>query len=91
MFVGNVGFELLIWGFEKHLKSLDVMEWKWEEGSFYDDFSAQREEYQGPTFMTDFGCVYTLNIEGIKQHIISASVWSTNIGITIFNIYEVQN
>lgn len=55
IFAGEVMFEMTVWGFEKYLKLLDVMEWKWEEGSLYNDFVAQREEYTGPSFMTDFG------------------------------------
>ncbi|XP_026321616.1 uncharacterized protein LOC113231506 [Hyposmocoma kahamanoa] len=55
IFTGQAKFEMVVWGFQKLMKSLDTMEWKWEEGSFYDDFTAQRVEYTGPTFMTDFG------------------------------------
>lgn len=56
-FSGQAKFEMVVWGFQKLMKSLDTMEWKWEEGSFYEDFTAQRVEYTGPTFMTDFGYV----------------------------------
>lgn len=57
IFSGRAQFEVQVWGFPKRMKLLDTMEWKWEEGSFYDDFEAKREEYTGPSFMTDFGYV----------------------------------
>ncbi|XP_041972077.1 uncharacterized protein LOC121728047 [Aricia agestis] len=48
-------FEMVGWGFKKSLKLLDIQEWKWEEGTYYEDFSMTPEEYRGPSYQTEFG------------------------------------
>ncbi|KAF9422011.1 hypothetical protein HW555_002231, partial [Spodoptera exigua] len=48
-------FEMYLWGFKKNMTLLDIQEWKWEEGTYYEDFTMQRVEYRGPSYMTDFG------------------------------------
>lgn len=48
-------FDMLAWGWKKNLTLLDIQEWKWEEGTYYEDFSMTPVEYRGPKFMTEFG------------------------------------
>ncbi|XP_059062719.1 uncharacterized protein LOC131855457 [Achroia grisella] len=48
-------FEMFAWGFQKNMTLLDIQEWKWEEGTYYEDFSMTRAEYRGPSHMTEFG------------------------------------
>ncbi|CAH1641898.1 unnamed protein product [Spodoptera littoralis] len=55
MFSDKCLFELFVWGFNKNMTLLDIQEWKWEEGTYYDDFTMQRVEYRGPSYMTDYG------------------------------------
>ncbi|CAH0759825.1 unnamed protein product [Diatraea saccharalis] len=35
-------FEMIAWGWKKNMTLIDVQEWKWEEGTFYADFSMTR-------------------------------------------------
>ncbi|CAH0598423.1 unnamed protein product [Chrysodeixis includens] len=55
MFSSTCLFEMYAWGFKKNMTLLDIQEWKWEEGTYYEDFSLTRVEYRGPTYMTEFG------------------------------------
>ncbi|KAH9642375.1 hypothetical protein HF086_004907, partial [Spodoptera exigua] len=55
MFSDKCLFEMYLWGFKKNMTLLDIQEWKWEEGTYYEDFTMQRVEYRGPSYMTDFG------------------------------------
>ncbi|KAJ8708222.1 hypothetical protein PYW07_010347 [Mythimna separata] len=55
MFSDKCLFEMFAWGFKKNMTLLDIQEWKWEEGTYYEDFTMQRVEYRGQTYMTDFG------------------------------------
>ncbi|XP_026748468.2 uncharacterized protein LOC113509352 [Galleria mellonella] len=55
MFSDRCTFEMVAWGFQKNMTLFDIQEWKWEEGTYYEDFSMTRVEYRGPSYMTDFG------------------------------------
>ncbi|PZC71945.1 hypothetical protein B5X24_HaOG212225 [Helicoverpa armigera] len=46
---------MFAWGYKRNMTLLDIQEWKWEEGTYYEDFTMKRVEYRGPTYMTDFG------------------------------------
>ena len=55
MFSDKCLFEMFAWGYKKNMTLLDIQEWKWEEGTYYDDFTMQRVDYRGQAYMTDFG------------------------------------
>ncbi|KAM3958726.1 uncharacterized protein ACR2FA_007249 [Aphomia sociella] len=55
MFSDRCTFEMFAWGWKKNMTLLDIQEWKWEEGTYYEDFSMTRSEYRGPSYMTEFG------------------------------------
>ncbi|KAL4713685.1 hypothetical protein ACJJTC_004216 [Scirpophaga incertulas] len=55
MFSDTCTFEMFAWGFPKNMTLLDPQEWKWEEGTYYEDFTMKRVEYRGPTDETLFG------------------------------------
>nr|XP_049706342.1 uncharacterized protein LOC110382043 [Helicoverpa armigera] len=55
MFSDKCLFEMFAWGYKRNMTLLDIQEWKWEEGTYYEDFTMKRVEYRGPTYMTDFG------------------------------------
>ncbi|KAI5636620.1 hypothetical protein NE865_10636 [Phthorimaea operculella] len=55
MYADQCTFEINIWGQVKDMKLIDPLQWRWEEGSYYEDFSMSRVEYRGPTHMTSFG------------------------------------
>ncbi|CAH2987106.1 unnamed protein product [Chilo suppressalis] len=48
-------FEMVAWGWKKNMTLIDVQEWKWEEGTYYQDFSMTRVEYRGPADTTGYG------------------------------------
>ncbi|XP_073960984.1 uncharacterized protein isoform X2 [Choristoneura fumiferana] len=54
-FTASCWFELNAWGWHKNMTLIDIHEWKWEEGTYYEDFRMIPEEYIGPTYMTEFG------------------------------------
>ncbi|KAJ2950395.1 hypothetical protein O0L34_g8639 [Tuta absoluta] len=55
MYAGQCSFQVNVWGVVKDLKLLDMTKWRWEEGSYYEDFTMRRVEYRGPAHMTSFG------------------------------------
>ncbi|KAL0811115.1 hypothetical protein ABMA28_010382 [Loxostege sticticalis] len=55
MFSDKCRFEMFAWGWKKNLTLIDIQEWKWEEGTYYEDFSMTRVEYRGPADQTEFG------------------------------------
>lgn len=55
MFSDKCVFQMYIWGDEQNMVLLDKQKWKWEEGTYYEDFTMSRVEYRGQTYMTDFG------------------------------------
>ncbi|XP_026740443.1 uncharacterized protein LOC113502894 isoform X2 [Trichoplusia ni] len=55
MFSTTCLFEMFAWGFKKNMSLIDIQEWKWEEGTYYEDFTMQRVEYRGQPYQTDFG------------------------------------
>ncbi|XP_013186349.1 uncharacterized protein LOC106131720 [Amyelois transitella] len=55
MFSDKFRFEMYAWGFPKDMKLLDIQEWKWEEGTYYEDFSISHVEYKGTQEQTGFG------------------------------------
>lgn len=55
MFSDKCLFEMFAWGYKRNMTLLDIQEWKWEEGTYYEDFTMKRVEYRGPSYMTDFG------------------------------------
>ncbi|XP_038217885.1 uncharacterized protein LOC119836575 [Zerene cesonia] len=55
MFSDTCRFEMFAWGFKKNMTLLDIQAWKWEEGTYYEDFTMLPVEYRGPTHLTEFG------------------------------------
>ncbi|VVC99401.1 unnamed protein product, partial [Leptidea sinapis] len=55
MFSDSCRFEMFAWGFHKNMTLIDIQQWKWEEGTFYEDFTMAPVEYRGPAHMTTFG------------------------------------
>ncbi|CAH2098095.1 unnamed protein product [Euphydryas editha] len=55
MFSDTCRFEMFAWGWKKNMTLLDIQEWKWEEGTYYEDFTMQPVEYRGTAADTQFG------------------------------------
>ncbi|XP_049881170.1 uncharacterized protein LOC126377481 [Pectinophora gossypiella] len=55
MFSDACTFEMIVYGIEKNMTLMHIMEGKWEEGSYYKNFIQQRVEYKGQSFMTTYG------------------------------------
>ncbi|XP_028159870.1 uncharacterized protein LOC114352459 [Ostrinia furnacalis] len=55
MFSDKCRFEMFAWGWKKNLSLIDIQDWKWEEGTYYEDFSMTRVEYRGPADQTEYG------------------------------------
>ncbi|XP_064074642.1 uncharacterized protein LOC113397675 [Vanessa tameamea] len=55
MFSDTCRFEMFAWGWNKNMTLIDIQHWKWEEGTYYDDFTLQPVEYRGPMHETEFG------------------------------------
>ncbi|XP_069356085.1 uncharacterized protein [Maniola hyperantus] len=55
MFSDTCRFEMFAWGWKKNMTLLDIQEWKWEEGTYYEDFTAREVEYRGPSHQTLYG------------------------------------
>ncbi|XP_045454887.1 uncharacterized protein LOC123664385 [Melitaea cinxia] len=55
MFSDTCRFEMFAWGWKKNMTLIDIQEWKWEEGTYYEDFTMQPVEYRGTQADTQFG------------------------------------
>ncbi|XP_047984347.1 uncharacterized protein LOC125224889 [Leguminivora glycinivorella] len=52
LFTENCILDISVYGLHVNMSLLDIEMWKWEEGTYYEDFRLTPTEYRGPTYQT---------------------------------------
>ncbi|XP_063528933.1 uncharacterized protein LOC134740380 [Cydia strobilella] len=55
MFTEACALDIRAYGLHVNISLLDIEQWKWEEGTYYEDFRLTPVEYRGPSHMTQYG------------------------------------